>query len=785
MTNESTTSNPASRASVSAAAARAAPVIAVKALCEFAVKRGDLDLRFTPSPSAREGIAAHQWVQRKRGKNYEAELRVQGVIGGLLLSGRADGYDTKKNQLEEIKTRLGPATRVPEHHSALHWAQAKIYAALLCQARGLLTIKVAIVYIDYLTLKETVLVEECNANELLEQAQILCQAYINWAQSEALHREARNTWLMQLEFPFKEFRAGQREISRAVYASATKPLTDSQYSKHLLIQAPTGLGKTLASLYGQLRAMPSANLDKIYYLTPKSSTKQLAWEGLAKLTQLHTRPLRVIEIVAKDKACEHPESACHPDSCPLARGFYDRLPAARLAALQALPSNPQRIRDTATQHQVCPYFLTQELVRWADVVIGDYNYFFDASAMLYGLAHGLDWRVGLLLDEAHNLVERTRSMYSASLNQGTISKLKRSAPRSLRNAFSLADRQWRKVNTSTASAELLVVSARGQPIEPALLDLLKKLVKKIAAYFVEHPAEHLVQLRDFMFEVQHWLALAETIGPAYFWSLRHHAAAGVFSQSIDIHCVVPAGALYTRWALPSSVVLFSATLTPVEVEQQLLGLDTHSIYVQANSPYDPKQLQVKHAKGLSTKFHERAGSLSNLAQIIANQFKEKPGNYLAFFSSYTYLDQVVTTIRTLHPELPLLVQTPRMTEPEQAHYLGRFEESSQVIGFAVLGGAFAEGIDLPGRRLCGAFIATLGMAPVGPINERMREVLESLVGNGFEHCYLYPGLRKVVQAAGRVIRSETDEGIVWLLDERFMQEQTRALLPSWWQIESS
>ena len=395
--------------------------VAVRTLCEFTAKLGDLDLRFTPSATALEGMAGHAMVAARRGESYEAEVWLKGDYRELSVRGRADGYDPDANRLDEVKTYRGDLHAMPQNRRSLHWAQAKCYGALLCAERGLGELKVALVYFDVGSQDETTLVESFSAADLRAFLELQCDRFLAWAAQEAAHRAARDAALATLPFPYDTFRTGQRQLAENVWKAAISGRT-------LLAQAPTGIGKTVGTLYPQLKAMPGQKLDKLYFLAAKTPGRGLALQALDAIAAPRRAPLRMIELVARDKACEHPTKACHGDSCPLAKGFYDRLPAARQAAVGAAPEDAPRLdraglRAIALAHEVCPYYLAQEMVQWADVVVGDYNYYFDLGGMLHGLAHANEWRVGVLVDEAHNLVPRAREMYSATLSRARGTRL--------------------------------------------------------------------------------------------------------------------------------------------------------------------------------------------------------------------------------------------------------------------------------------------------------------------------------------------------------------------------
>ncbi len=386
--------------------------VAVRSLCEFTARTGDLDLRFTPAPSALEGIVGHGVVRSRRGEGYESEVGLAGRYKDLLVRGRADGFDARTGQVEEIKTYRGRVDGIRAHHRALHWAQARIYGHLLCEARGFERLRVALVYFNVGSGEETVLVETQEAAALRAFFAEQCERFLAWAQAEAAHRAARDAALTALQFPMGGFRTGQRELAVAAYRCASQ----QSGGQCLMAQAPTGIGKTLGTIFPMLKAAPGQGLDKLFFLTAKGTGHGLALQALAAVDrQLSAQEqpcrLRVLDVQARDKVCEHPDKACHCESCPLAQGFYDRLPAARAAAItQAQPWDAPAVRGVALAHQVCPYYLAQELVRWSDVVVADYNYFYDSAAMLHALTVAQQWKVGVLVDEAHNLVDRARRM---------------------------------------------------------------------------------------------------------------------------------------------------------------------------------------------------------------------------------------------------------------------------------------------------------------------------------------------------------------------------------------
>ncbi len=738
-------------------------VVAVRALCDFGARQGDLDLRFTPSPTAQEGIAGHALVTGRRGPTYQAEVSLAGQHGALLVRGRADGYDPDQNLLEEIKTHRGELDRMPDKQRHLHWAQLRVYGHLLCQTLGLDQVNLALVYFDIGRQTETVLREQHSAGALAAMFADLCERFAAWAAQEMAHRQARDAALAGMGFPHPEFRPGQRDLAAAIYKANSS-------ARCVMAQAPTGIGKTVGTLFPVLKAAPQQGIDKVFYLAAKSPGRRLALDAAATIAR-GALPLRVLELVARDKACEHPDKACHGESCPLARGFYDRLAAARSAALQAGMLDRDALRAVALAHDVCPYYLASEMAKWCDLVVGDYNYYFDLGAMLYGLTLANQWKVSVLVDEAHNMVARARQMYSAELDRGALRAARAGAPADLKSALTRVARAW----PATGSAYEVMAAPPDK-----LLAALQGATSALTEFLGEHPGPMEPALQRFYFDALHFARLAELFGEH---SLFDVSRAGAGNSTLCIRNIVPAPFLKPRFALAHASALFSATLSPWNYYSDALGLPPDAAWVDIASPFAPAQLKVHVARHISTRFQHRAGSAAPIARLIAGQYRQAPGNYLAFFSSFDYLDQVADEFERQFPAIPAWRQPRRMPESEREQFLARFTLDSRGIGFAVLGGSFGEGIDLPGARLIGAFIATLGLPQLNPVNEQIRQRMQAMFGAGYDYTYLYPGIQKVVQAAGRVIRSESDRGVVYLIDDRFAQPEVQQLLPRWWQPE--
>ncbi len=745
--------------------------VAVRALCEFTAKVGDLDLRFTPSPSAQEGMLGHRTVASRRSAHYQSEVALEGGYQQLSVRGRADGYDPDRNVLEEVKTYRGDLDAQPANHRQLHWAQAKVYGWLMCRKLGLPEIGLALVYFDIVSERETVINQLCPADELEKFFNQQCALFLGWAEQQAQQRLARDTAARALAFPHADFRLGQRTLAESVYKAVST-------GRCLMAQAPTGIGKTIGTVFPMLKALAPQQLDKLFFLTAKTPGRKLALDAVQVMHASADLPLRVLELVARDKACEHLDKACHGDSCPLAKGFYDRLPAAREAAAKVRLLDQPTLREVALAHEVCPYYLSQEMARWCDMVVADYNYYFDFGAMLFGLAQLNQWRVAVLVDEAHNLVERGRAMYSADLDQFALKSVRDSAPEPLHKPLQRLNREWNALHKEQVTVYQAYASKPDK-----LLQALALCTSAMGEYFNDHPQALTGELQSFYFEALQFAKVAELFNEQFIFDIsqRDPLAKRRFSR-LSLRNVVPAEFIRPRLTAARSSVLFSATLSPRNYYADLLGLPADTAWIDVESPFEAAQLQVRIIDRISTRFVHRQASLEPIVALIAEQFARTPGNYLAFFSSFDYQQQVAQLLAERHPAIPTWHQSRGMAEAERQAFLEQFTQHSQGVGFAVLGGAFGEGIDLPGARLIGAFIATLGLAQLNPVNEQMKLRMGAIFGSGYDYTYLYPGIQKVVQAAGRVIRTQQDQGVVMLIDDRFAEPKVRPLLPRWWSV---
>lgn len=749
--------------------------VSVKTLAEFAAKSGSLDRRFTPSPTAQEGIAGHQEVVLRRPPHYQKEMSLTIQYEGLLIRGRVDGYDSEAHCLEEIKTFYGDFEKLPDNHRQLHWAQARLYGWMYCRQYQRNDITLALIYFDLHNQREYRVEEHFTLPELVAYGEDLAEVYWQWQQQINARQQQLSQWIDELAFPYGSFRSAQRQMAESVYKAAAT-------GRVLLAEAPTGTGKTLASIFPAIKAFNKTPVDKIFYLTAKTTGKQLALENLQLIASdgIDT-PLRVLELTAQEKICLEPDKRCTGDSCPFARNFYDKLQQARQAAYTTPLLTRQTLTQLAHTHEICPYYLGMEMSRWVDILVADFNYYFDTSALLQGLTRELNWHPYLLVDECHNLVERARQMYSAELDRSVLLAAKRLAPKPIKTSLERVNRLWLATIKTLDFSEtaLTLLNASPEKLNLALTGFTNDYIDFLQRH-PDHPVQH-TAVQEFFFAALNYLEKLELVDEDYCIDMQRPQPK---QEVLTLRNLIPARPLAARLAQAHSACFFSATLRPAYFYQQMLGLPDDTVYLQVPSPFASQQLQVKVARHISTRYRDRSTAIGPLCDIIEQQVTAATGNYLAFFSSYEFLQQIERELqqRLSSANVTVITQSRRMSEQDREAFIERFTHEQNLLGLAVLGGAFSEGVDLPGDALKGAFIATLGLPQINPVTEHLRQRLQQVFQQGYHFAYLYPGIQKVVQAAGRVIRTQEDTGYLWLLDDRFAQHEVRQLLPEWWEI---
>jgi len=766
--------------------------LSVKALVDTTVVAGDINFRFTERATAIEGIRGHQRLQKSRGGNYQAEVSVSGEFSSdnnsILLSGRIDGMETLPDHLmiEEIKTHRGEVRDIPEFVKAKHRAQALMYGFLLLRQNQTKELPLKI-RVTYLQLDQDV---EHYVDELMQPLEVeqyglkLLDKYFGLLRRRSIWLKQRNQSIEQLDFPHQSYREGQREFAVAAYRALKN-------KSQVVLQAPTGIGKSIGSLFPAIKSLRHQNFEKVFFVTAKTIGREAAEAAVNQLSNQGLE-LRSVSLTAKDKICFNPGSPCDPEHCEYAAGYYDRVEAAVNDCLDSGINDRGQVEKVARVHQVCPFELSLDVSRWSDLVIADYNYVFDPRVYLRRYFDEVTAEYALLIDECHNLIDRGRDMFSASLDKSIFLELKRILTKNELNTA--AGRVNRAILGLKKHLRSEASSRQGSEGEVFVLDAvpeqvirpLRQFSESAEAWLQQYPEhEHQPAVLECFFVVHRFLSMAELFDENYRFLFEQKSG----SISLKLYCINPAPFLKQGFSRVTSSVLFSATLSPPDYYQSLIGVtDTECDWFGLASPFSSKNLGVYVCTQVATNWRERESSLGQLAALILEVLKQKKGNYLIYFPSYRYLNQLFEVLpqdELAQTGWQLERQSPEMSEAERVSFLQNFRTSNQVLGLAVMGGIFGEGIDLQGAHLIGVIVVGVGLPQIGVERDLIREHFDIVEPHqdGFAYAYQYPGLLRVLQTAGRVIRDEQDVGIVCLVDPRFGEQRYLRHLPEHWDVK--
>lgn len=744
--------------------------VSARALAEFAFEKGDLIPARRAAARMRDGVRGHQALQQLLPPNWRGEAPVSRdiYIGGQILRvhGRADAVyvDHDTVRVLEIKTTAKDPATILKYDYPVHWAQGEIYAALFCLNEGATQAEVRLTYarLDGATRAFS---EDYNAWELEERLMAYAWPYLEWISAVDDWKERSRPTLDSLPFPFDTYREGQRDMAAAVY----RAMRDHA---NALIEAPTGIGKTAAALFGALKALGQGHVTSVFYLTARTTGRRAAEDAL-ELMRAKGLKLRGVTITAKEKICPTGQADCV--GCPLAAGYYDRRRDALREAMALQRLDAEAISDLAREHELCPFELSLDISENADVIICDYNYAFDPKVRLRRFFDSKS-RAGLLIDEAHNLADRARDMLSAELSGTRAAELRK-----------LALRFEGKDSLMGALLKELLAALDGREAELESAAELPEHIAEAARRFAEvamelEPVEP--DIVSFVYDAQWFARVLKQFDPECYRALLIPEERYL---TVRLWCFDPSKHLKKALSRVGGAALFSATLAPMEHYAALLGADGEAdTALRLESPFSRENLRVVRMP-VAVGMKDRERTLNTVCQVIHALAEAKPGNYLACFPSYAYLTQAFRRYRLLWPYEDVICQQSRMTEKERRAFIERFVPAPErsLMAFIVLGGVFAEGVDLPDDRLSGAAIVSTGIPQPSFERELLREQLDDGDDGGHDAAYVYPGLRRVLQAAGRVIRTETDRGVVLLMDVRYRQEKYRALMPPHWDVQDA
>ncbi|WP_223590405.1 ATP-dependent DNA helicase [Neobacillus bataviensis] len=746
--------------------------ISVRTLVEYVYSSGSIDSRFRSQATLLDGTRIHQKIQKTYQERDQKEvyLRIEIPFEDLsfIIDGRCDGLLFKEGEvtIDEIKSFSQTLHSLEGEGYPVHWAQAKMYAYIYSRDHQLPEINVQLTYV-HVESEEKKYIKKTFTFEELERFVFDClKGYAPYAKLQVQHREKRNVSCKEMSFPFPTYREGQRKLAGAVYKTISE-------GKNLFAKAPTGIGKTISTLYPAVKAMGEGHLNRVFYLTAKTITRTTAEDAFSRM-RTSGLCLKTVTITAKDKMCFKEETICQKEHCEFADGYYDRINDAILDILANEQSMTRAVIETySRKHKVCPFEFSIDLAYAVDAIICDYNYIFDPQVSLKRLFEEQKKSTALLIDESHNLVDRGREMFSAFINKEMFLQLKKDYKGVNKEIYEAASRlnSWfisiKKEHTNQNEFSIRGLDENLYLQLVQFLDAAEDLLKTGAS-------NHLLEA---YFKVNNFLKIADLLDEHY----KIYGEKQKTDLIVKLFCMDPSKLLKQMGKGYRSKVFFSATLSPLPYYQDILGGQEEDYFLSIPSPFKKEQVDIL-IKPVSTRYRDRERTKEPLVKMLQSFIKNRPGNYLIFFPSHQYLRSVFEEFKLADPDTNTLLQEAGMSEEEREAFLEAFtpNQKETLLGFAVLGGIFSEGVDLIGDRLNGVVVVGVGLPQVCFERNLIKDYFNTQGKNGYDYAYVYPGMNKVLQAGGRLIRSEDDHGTIILADDRFLQPQYYNLLPQEW-----
>lgn len=741
--------------------------ISVRNLVEYVYRSGSIESGFRTSQVMVEGTRIHQHIQKGYREQDEKEVLVETEIPYedfvVRVDGRCDGLlkDGDAVTIDEIKSTVHALESVKEDTHPVHWAQAIFYGYIYAGDHDLREVTIRLTYVQVETLEQKQFHRVMKYEEMESFVYEVIEAYAVFVKSRIKHEKNRNETSKKLAFPFETYRDGQRKLAGAVYKTIVE-------KKTLFARASTGIGKTISTIFPAVKAIGEGKLEKLFYLTAKTITRTAAEDAFQMLID-RGLDIHVLTITAKDKICFQEETICTSEDCPFADGFYDRINEAVMDILENEKMMNQKVIERyARKHRVCPFEFSIEVAYAVDAIICDYNYIFDPRVSLKRLMEEQKRKTAILVDEAHNLVDRARGMYSAEINKSNFLQLKREFKnRSLGTAAKAINDHLLQVKKSE---------------EYLRKDLDEKLVELLETFIIEAEAE-LVKMEhelllDTYFATKTFVKIAELYNDQFVTYVEVQKS----EVRMKLFCLDPSEQILKMGKGFRARIFFSATLSPAGYYKDLLGGQSDDYVISIPSPFARENTEVI-IQPLSTRYRDREKTLEPMVHFFKDVIDKKDGNFLIFFPSYLYMRNAYERFTDHYPSVSTIIQDVGMSEGQREEFLAEFqsERPERLVGFAVLGGIFSEGVDLKGDRLEGVIVVGVGMPQIGFERDIMKDYFQSVGKNGFDYAYVYPGMNKVLQAGGRLIRSDSDTGVIALIDDRFLQRKYQALLPYEWQ----
>lgn len=758
--------------------------IGVRKLVEFILKKGNLTSNTNSQNTALDGISIHQRLQKKFSNDTKSEIALKKELDidgeTWIIHGRADGIkyiDDRPQQVIEIKTSSPEFSELAPNTLELYWAQAKIYAHIIMEQEQLPELSLKLIYVqttDNTISEETQVISQTDAQNFFDN---IIAEFTNWIKLQHQLQKERDHSINKLDFPFSSYRKNQHEFAAAVYKTIA-------LNKKLLVEAPTGTGKTISTIFPAVKALGTKKCQKIFYLTAKQSTRKVAEETLQLLVK-HGLSITAITLSSKEQITFPEELDLADDENPYYLGYYDRLRPALIDILTNEKVITRKIVENyAKKHMLDPFEFSLDISNSCDVVICDYNYLFDPLVKLQRFFTERNYDYTFLLDEAHNLVSRSRDMYTKEISSQQIKDLLDKLQTLPHPPQKIVDKLNTLLNDFDLIKEPLV---NYQQADVIIEEKLASLTKKIM-YFCDFTTDWLAEnphfsLKDDLLEFFFAAYAFVKVSDYYNNSFRTHLFITENSELlIRVFCLDSSELIANSLNLGGSAVLFSATLSPLNYYQEMFGLIDNSLLYQLSSPFDESNLNLLITSYIPVTYQQRQQSLGKIIDSIHTMIATKQGNYLIFLPSYTFLKQVVVAFNQAYPHIDTVIQENDMTREQQEDFLNYFVENPTkiLVGFAVLGGSFSEGIDLKGNRLSGVAIVSVGLPKLSKETNELQSYFNNKQKDGFQYAYQLPGLNNIFQAAGRVIRSSTDVGVVLLIDNRFATSRYAKFFPPHW-----
>lgn len=754
--------------------------ISVRELIEFVRKSGSLDDRYVSRTRAVDGTIAHQKLQKSNAKiysDYEKEVFIrynfkeEGYF--ITVEGRVDGIIKENDRIiiEEIKSTNRDLIYIDEDYNELHWLQGIFYGYMYCKNNSLDSIVIMLSYFHLETEEVKSFEKRFKIDELRKIVHELLDEYVKWVEWRNTYVAKRDETITKVVFPFKTYRKGQRELAVAWYNTIKE-------NEQIFIQAPTGIGKTISTLFPAIKALGNGMGERIFYLTAKTITRTVAEEALIKLRDEGLQ-IKSVTISAKEKMCLNDKVSCNPDECEYARGYFDKINNVVYKSIQEHGEfTKDKILKIANENKLCPFELSLDLSIWCDVIIGDYNYAFDTRVRL---SRFFEDEIGdniILVDEAHNLVDRARGMYSSQLNKGEVNKLCKMVKGKSRRLYNALNDINKKFIDIRHEAE-----EKGEAkfyTEDEYSELYKSIRQGIIAcdeFLVNNKGVEIYEeVLNLYFEMRKFISASELYDKDRYVTVVQLDKSDVI---VKIFCFNPSENIKKTLKNAYASILFSATLSPINYYIDLLGGEKDGYRLTLPSPFRKENLKIIN-KNINIRYAERENTLDEVVNQIKDFVENNKGNNMIFAPSFQYLKILYDKYISQYGIENTIIQNSETTEQERNTFLDNFTMRNNLTAFCVIGGVFSEGIDLPGDKLVGVAVIGVGLPMITYEGNIIKDKFKK---NGFDYAYVFPGINKIMQAVGRVIRTEEDIGKALLIDDRYSTSKYKSLLPNEWDIK--